>query len=307
MKSTTDNTDPHGPHRGGEAKPPNFPKSVRTQEHVEREKMLKNRLKLKFGEYRKPYRETVHSTKVDDMTVKGYGEQQFADSIHEELPMAPGFEMSNSLFDNPSTWTEGPVSPGRGFQASKAFHSSQHQDHLLDSVSMTLQARDMKGITKDITAKVRRTHRDVSQSFIDEGFPRMIKSLVSEADFCYVESVADDFYKFGVKSTIPAHIVQNQYSTISARGLLRNVGDGSEMVSLPELAHEAAMYAQLGKLKLFRIYRTWKSFYVWKHTIRRNRFEKRVRDLYWSSFVLQRFVPNTCRRCFYFLMCSARS
>ena len=183
--------------------------------------MLKNRLKLKWGESRTPFRDTVTHpnmpTKVDDMTVKGFGEQHFADSVHEELPMAPGLDMTSSLFDHSSAWADGaPHSPGRTVGFSKVLNqSSQIQDRLLDSVSMSLQARTTRGPVKDYSSRMHYTHRDVSQSFIDEGYPKMIKSLVSDADFCYVESVADDFYRFGVKSTVPEHIIQNQYATIS--------------------------------------------------------------------------------------------
>lgn len=276
--------------RNTEARPPNFPKPVRTVENIERERMLKNRLKLKWGESRTPFRDTVKYpgllTKVDDMTVKGYGEQHFTDSVAEDLPMAPGFDMNSSLHDQSGTWVEGNSnSPGRTVGISKIMTNSiQHQDRLLDSVSISLRNRSSRIPSKEVSSKMHRTHRDVSQSFIEEGYPKMIKSLVTDADFCYVESMADDFYRFGVKSTVPDHIVDNQYSTISKRGLLRNVGDNSELISLPALAHEANLYGRLGQLKLFRMFRVWKRFYVWKHTVRSNRFQRRVSICWTNSY-----------------------
>jgi hypothetical protein len=265
--------------------------------------MLKNRLKLKWGESRTPFRDTVKypglPTKVDDMSVKGYGEQHFTDSIVEDLPMAPGFDMSSSLHDQSGAWVEGNSnSPGRTVGISKIMTNSiQHQDRLLDSVSISLRNRSSRIPSKEVSSKMHRTHRDVSQSFIEEGYPKMIKCLVTDADFCYVESMADDFYRFGVKSTVPDHIVDNQYSTISKRGLLRNVGDNSELISLPALAHEANLYGLLGQLKLFRMFRVWKRFYVWKHTVRSNRFQRRKEEFEKNNILEDKLCRELIYQC----------
>lgn len=314
-----------------EVKPPNFPKPVRSQEHLERERLLKNRLKLKWGSTSSSFKDTVPfrgnsngSPRIDGISVKGFGEQHFADSVIDEPPDAP---FSVDLAAPSSVWTEAPQSHpnkaldqslpqvqnpnavvhngggepiksprflditmsstvGRNPRNASTFTNSQAHDRFLDQASMSLMEASSttmrhNGFQTQQPSSLRprkmfRTHLDMSQSFAEEGYPTMIQSLVSDTEFCYVESSTDNFYQFGVKSTIPMSIIQNEYTTISARGLLRAAGEDSELVPYHSLAREADIYAKLGKLKLFRTYRLWKMFLVWKKTVHTHRHANRV-------------------------------
>lgn len=262
-----------------ELKPPSFPKPIRTEESLERERVLKNRLKLKFGQTYIPYRNTaalqipVPSSQTEEPLVRGVGEQQFADnSVHEQSSLImPNF--TSSLFEHSSVMTE---MSGMRSRIVNAQRISAH-DRFLSAASRSLvEATSRRETLRVPEVSLYKTHLDVSQSFVDQGMPTMVQSLLQGTDFCYVDHAEEDFYHFGVKNTIPPTLLANEYSTVSARGLLRAVGDDSELVPFPELAREATIYAKLQQLPLFRTYRIWKTFYVWKHTVHHRRHASRV-------------------------------
>jgi hypothetical protein len=271
-----------------EAKPPNFPKPIRTQENLEREKQLKNRLKVKFGHSHTPYvSKPIHTE--DDGTIKGFGEQQFVDSIHEESSilsnsLPAGF--SNSFAEQSSIWTE-----HSKFIASRTGNA---HDKYLKSATMSLQSSMLlpsetqqyrtTNIIQPNTSKFK-THLDVSESLISEGYESVVQSLISNTDFCYVENEADDFYRFGVKAKYPISILTNEFTTISARGMLRAQGDEVELVPFDELSRESMIYGKICQIKTFRTYRLWKMFYLWKRIISRNRYTQRV-SLKYDNFII---------------------
>jgi hypothetical protein len=266
-----------------EVKPPNFPKPIRSQENLEREKQLKNRLKVKFGESHGTLNLKPIQYSEDDGTIKGFGEQHFTDSIHEESSilsnsLPAGF--SNSFAEQSSTWTE-----HSKFLASKAENT---RNKFLESATMSLRSSMMlpsdkqqyrtTNIIQPSKTKYK-THLDVSESLISEGHESVVQSLISNTDFCYVENESEDFYRFGVKAQYPPSIIHNEFTTISARGMLRAQGDEVELVPFDELSRESRIYGKICQIKVFRTYRLWKMFYLWKRVISRRRYTQRVRNL----------------------------
>jgi hypothetical protein len=111
----------------------------------------------------------------------------------------------------------------------------------------------------------------------EEGMESVVESLVyGDAGFCYLQREENDFYQFGIKDNYPQSILTNEFTTMSAHGIVRANGADNELVDFQTLAREKVIYAQLQQIRLFRTYSSWKMFYVWKHNVHRRRYMRRV-------------------------------
>jgi hypothetical protein len=56
------------------------------------------------------------------------------------------------------------------------------------------------------------------------------------------------------------------------------------MVSHEAIMHEQEVYHKLVRLKIFKQFRLWKTFYVWQKSIKISKFANRVSYYAWHSF-----------------------
>jgi hypothetical protein len=124
-------------------------------------------------------------------------------------------------------------------------------------------------------------HLSMSQVYQDGGGWGEVADSIAygDAEFCYLQGDASDRYKFSLKDTCPnASILKNDYITMSKYGIMRSsiVTGQSEMVSYEAMAIEQKVYHQLLQINVFRQFRMWKQFYVWRRTVRYDKFWRMV-------------------------------
>ena len=295
-------------------KPPIQPKASRTL-GSERQKQLKDRLKLSWssgnrsiqfadrggsnhprvaedGEYYNIIDGVSSGNQVVHQSinmVKGFGEKHFTDSV----TLDGDHLVSGGLIDTSSVWTD--ASPRQAYydqsvisrkiagdriappELTVSFYSVKQQQEnqakrLIGAENMIKSSSKSQGYKSKL-----HSHLNLSQTLQEEGMESVVHSLVyGDAGFCYLQQEEADFYQFGIKDDFPQSILTNEFTTMSAHGIVRANGEDSELVDFQTLAREKIIYAQLQKIKLFRTYLVWKMFYVWKCTIRKRRFTTRV-------------------------------
>lgn len=268
------------------SKPPSFPKASRNnQAHVHRQRQLKDRLKLKWGnskpnplsntndtgEDRKQYFSTG-----DGVIIKGYGENQFNDSVVDNIP-----PNSITQFYQPSTTLEA--------EESKAFATAKSEFKTGPGTKTYLTAlpshyeTSVPNTTYDPSPSIIMTrddgfnemsqfqsHLNLSRSLVDGGYEEVADHLVDgRTDFCYLQPNKDNFYRFGIKSQFPAQnsVDFEDFTTLSARGMLRFHNDGSELTSFQTILKEKQVYDRLLKLRIFKNFWVWKTFFGWRRYV----------------------------------------
>ena len=126
----------------------------------------------------------------------------------------------------------------------------------------------------------RMPHLSVSQLYNASGWEDVASSMaVGDTEFCYLQSDAADSYKFSLQNNYPAgRILKNDFVTMSKHGVMRSsvVTGESEMVSHDVMVLEHEIYHKLVQIRVFKQFRMWKTFYVWRHTVKREKYDRMV-------------------------------
>jgi hypothetical protein len=294
-------------------RPPVTPKASKTNE---RQKQLQDRLKLSWApkiQFRGESVQSPHIAGVPDLRrdigegltvagldssaqqpppqslphhVKGFGEQHFADSTYDH-DGGGGLNEGSSVWTDKIPYEQSIISrkiagertspPHLTLNFQSLTHPQQNnRTQLLQSFGVGDTISQLPKSTTGYKSKLQ-SHLSYSQTLHEDGMEGVVNSFMQkDAGFCYLDSQSDDFYQFDIKGDVPASILQNRFTTLSVNGIMRATGDKSELVDFSTLARERTIYLKLQDLNLFRTYRAWKSFFVWKKSVHRTRFVKRV-------------------------------
>jgi hypothetical protein len=282
------------------SKPPTAPKASRNNDlHIHRQRLLKDRLKLKWGGDATSshlFAENDKESLKDPVTgkpihVKGFGEHLFNESsvfIEEDHRFDSTFEPSTSVMDESKN--EPPSAKDSGKQkiyltalSSQLENVNTAGNFSYHSTVDKYHSHSQYG-TKEAKLpemSVIRSHLEVSQSLMKDGggYDEIVENLTQgKTDFCYLQNDKDNFYRFGIRNTFPsvATADYDEFTTISARGMLRVRQNDSELCSFADIAKEKTAYDKLLNLKLFRTYWEWKMFSSWKRYVIRKRMNKLV-------------------------------
>jgi hypothetical protein len=282
------------------SKPPSVPKASRNNDlHIHRQRLLKDRLKLKWGGDTTPsylLSENDNQSLKDPVTgrpihVKGFGEHQFNESsvfYEDDHRFDSTIEPSSSLMEESKNDIPFPKDNMKQKIYLTAL-SSQLENineggissyHTIVDKNRSQSQHGMKEM-KLPEMSVVRSHLQVSQSLMKDGggYEEIVENLTQgKTDFCYLQPDKDNFYRFGLRNTFPsvATADYDDFTTISARGMLRFHQNDSELCSFADLAKEKTAYDKLLNLKLFRTYWEWKMFSSWKRYVVRKRMSKLV-------------------------------
>jgi hypothetical protein len=285
-------------------RPPSFPKASRNQTNTNRQRQLKDRLRVNWGNSKST---ALSSTNyVTEEAVKGFGENQFNDSVfHDDIGDTASF------LNNPSVYSQSQFHPAdTNFSATKrsvTFAPQRSTGAPNASMMMSVDSSALHGTAsstmyppgKAKLAHLKKaaksmgstlydsipleSHLELSQSIHEEdGMKHITDSLVAgAAEFCYLDSNPNHHYRFEMKSNYPNDLSsgKSEYATISARGILRVNGDGSELTSFAEVTRENEIYCKLLHINLFKTFRVWKTFKCWKSYVKKKHFEERVSSL----------------------------
>ena len=126
-------------------------------------------------------------------------------------------------------------------------------------------------------------HLSMSQVYQESGWEEVAQSIAfSETEFCYLQPDSTDQYKFALQNDSQGaqmgSILKNDYVTMSKHGIMRSsvVTGQSELITYDNMLVEQRIYHKLIRIKVFSQFRLWKTFYVWKKTIKLNKFKNRV-------------------------------
>ena len=101
-------------------------------------------------------------------------------------------------------------------------------------------------------------------------------------DFWYCNRKGDaydyEFVKFNEKN--------EEYMTISSRGITHFTPGGAYFLSLDEWEREYKLYQKLKEISFFKQYKKWKNFSLWKNLRRRNMMDERSQFLEAELFIL---------------------
>jgi hypothetical protein len=288
-------------------KPPDFPKASRNNQiNIHRQRQLKDRLKLKWGDSEPGHFEGTSDDEgerifgkdpqYEGLLVKGFGENQFNEGpLHDE---------HSSVHFDESTFLQ------RGAEESKVIHpkieatkhSIVHKNHqtyitalpssvlldnsVLDSASVVHSYR--RDIIKVPISKIQ-SHLEMSQSLAEHGYEEVADSFVDgKTEFCYLQPDKDNFYRYGLKTNFPAQnsVEYDDWTTISARGVLRFKQDGIELSTFDQIAKEKNVYEKLLRFKTFNTFWEWKMFNSWKRHVIRQKMERIVSFFFSVPFFL---------------------
>jgi hypothetical protein len=278
------------------SKPPAFPKASRTNQiHIHRQRQLKDRLKLKWGNSKPNPVSAVNDigedqrqyySPSDGVIIKGYGENQFNDSVLDNIPPNP-----MSLFNQPSTLIETEESKFFANNKSELKISQVNKTYITalpshyESATATVFDPSPSIITgrEDGNNELSKyqSHLGMSRSLAEGGYGEVAEHLVDgRTDFCYLQPDQDNFYKFGIKAQYPTQNSKGdaEFTTISARGMLRFTAEGSELISFETMLKEKLVYDSLLKLRIFKNFWAWKTFYGWRRYIVTRRMERLVSE-----------------------------
>ena len=101
-------------------------------------------------------------------------------------------------------------------------------------------------------------------------------------DFWYCNRIGDA-YDFQL---VPFSKKNEEYLTISSRGITHFTPGGAYFLSLEEWEREYKLYQRLKEISFFKQYKKWKNFSLWKNLRRRNMMEAKSRFLETELFIL---------------------
>lgn len=249
-------------------KRPTQPKSSKNQANIERQKQLKDRLRLNWQKPSvnvvKPHeiRNVTFSELADGHEIKGYGERQFHDSYYD-LNTSKDFETSKA-----DDFLDKSKSKLSGFDTFSSLNHSTLPDKSLPKESHS-----------HFKSKNWTSHLDMTQTLHDRGFQGMVDSFVTgETEFCYIEKLPADSYTFAIKTEFPSVIYGNdkEFTTVSAHGILKVSEEGSELISHKDFYNEKVINEKLKNIKVFQTFWKWKPFFLWRRVVRREKFERIV-------------------------------
>lgn len=286
-------------------KPPDLPKGSKSNQlYVHRQRQLKDRLKLKWGSSKPSKLDETSDEEgekgfgnesiIDHGMVKGFGEHQFNESsvledqpsFHlEEMSVLHGTEESKMIASKHSTMKGSTVHNKTYLTALPSIYDSSHLESY--SVVHTVRKEEFK-----IPFSTVHPHLEMSQSLIEHGYEEVAENLADgKTEFCYLEPDKDNFYRYGLKSQFPAQnsVEYDDWTTISARGMLRFKQDGIELSTFSQIAKEKTIYEKLLRFKLFRTFWEWKMFQTWKRYVVTLKTERAV-----SLIILIFFLKVFC-------------
>eukprot|EP01034_Spumella_vulgaris_P021646 gene21646-27686_t len=102
-----------------------------------------------------------------------------------------------------------------------------------------------------------------------------------------------DHYKFTINDTVPTGLTTNDYLTLSRNGILQSTSDGNtELLSYPSLMRDHDIYHKLKKIPIFRLFRLWKPFGMWRRTVRSQKMTLMGKQLNSSLCLLNEFYQK---------------
>lgn len=108
-------------------------------------------------------------------------------------------------------------------------------------------------------------HGDMYKAYAYEGLEVIAQSLAtSSTEFCYLEIDPYHPYKFKITG-IPKKLRHTKYFTLTRRGIIRH-GE-SELTTFQDFIREQECFNKVCKIKIFRQFRLWRSFFIWKFEI----------------------------------------
>lgn len=93
-----------------------------------------------------------------------------------------------------------------------------------------------------------------------------------------------DFYQFQVVRFNEKN--EEDYITVSSRGIVQSVGGELSFISVPAWEREARIYKEIKKIGFFQIYGKWKNFALWVKCMKRSRSKKIVENISRELFYL---------------------
>lgn len=294
-------------------RPPSFPKASRNQTNTNRQRQLKDRLRVDWGNSKSSALSATNY--ATEEAVKGYGENQFNDSVfHDDMVDTASF------LNNPSVYSQFQPADATfsGTKRSVTFAPQRSTGAPNTSMMMSLDSNalthgttsstmyppgkaklaHLKKASKNLGASFYNSiplesHLELTQSIHEEdGMKHITDSLIAgTAEFCYLDTNPNHHYRFEMKSNYPTDLSsgKSEYATISARGILRVNGDGSELTSFAEVTRENEIYCKLLHINLFKTFRVWKTFKCWKSFVKKKHFQERVSFSFLFSCVTSHF------------------
>jgi hypothetical protein len=123
-----------------------------------------------------------------------------------------------------------------------------------------------------------KSHLNMSEVYQAKGWDEVANSIAyNEAEFCYVTMDPTDHYKFSINDTVPTGLIHNDYLTLSRNGILQSTSDGNtELLTYPTLMRDHDIYHKLKTIPIFRQFRLWKPFGMWRRGVRARKMAQMV-------------------------------
>ena len=85
---------------------------------------------------------------------------------------------------------------------------------------------------------------------------------------------------------------EQEYMTVSARGMVHSVGGELSFISVQGWEREARIYKEIKRISFFQAYPRWKSFALWVKCMKRSRSKKIVDHISRELFVLDPYLSE---------------
>ncbi|OMJ81675.1 hypothetical protein SteCoe_17784 [Stentor coeruleus] len=162
-----------------------------------------------------------------------------------------------------------------------------------EEMSMIKGAQKMKLLPPISNSKIRKTHYHGDEKLIEEKqkieqqtpyeFIQVIKNDPElMEDFWYCNRIGDA-YDFQL---VPFSKKNEEYLTISSRGITHFTSGGASFLSLEEWEREYKLYQRLKEISFFKQYKKWKNFSLWKNLRRIKMMDERAKFLESELFIL---------------------
>lgn len=255
---------------------------------------LRNRLVL--GWKSKQNNAALDSISERSMIVDGFGENQFDKEDNKE------FYRNNIQLG--SVWSEQPESTSVIKSSQFSGRASSTVDGRADLLSkrslvipgsesiaftnnqsalstITMHNKKLKHAKDSMLASQLKSHLNMSQVYQSEGGWDEVAETIAfkQAEFCYIAPDPSDHYRFSICETVPSGLRNNDYLTLSRNGILQSTVDGTaELIPYSDLMREHEIYNKLRRIPVFRHFRLWKPFLLWRRDVRRKKMTAAVRD-----------------------------
>ena len=189
------------------------------------------------------------------------GKSQTTNKLHSQTNPLPVPGRSQSTIANKSNITKKSITPYSTNKLNSYYDAKRSRKEKLNSNIMP--------------------HLSLSQQYHDNDWSDVASSIAfNETEFCYIQPNQSDQYKFSLQDNYSSkNILKNDFTTISKYGILRSsvITGQSEMISHEDMLVEQNIYHQLIQLRVFKQFRLWKTFYIWRKSIKLSKYELAVR------------------------------